>query len=61
MKVQGIKAKVNYNVHLEFDASQELMDTVRTPVFRMELFRPQSPKRINRPVSDAEAKSANKN
>lgn len=43
--VHGIKAKVNYDVTLEIDSPRELADTVGTPVFRMELFRPQPSKK----------------
>ena len=42
VKVRGIQAKTDYEIWLEYDAPQELTSTVERPVFRMELYRPQS-------------------
>ena len=43
--VRGIQAKTDYEIRLEYDAPQELTSTVERPVFRMELYRPQSPQK----------------
>ena len=45
VKVQGVEAKVDYDIRFEYVAPQELTQTVDRPVFRLELFRPQAPKK----------------
>ena len=60
VKVREIEAKVNYGVRLEYNAPQELTDMVGTPVFRMELFRPQNPQKNGRSTSGEKAQNANR-
>ena len=40
VKIQGVKAKVDYNVCIEYNVPPKLMSTVEMPVFRLELYRP---------------------
>ena len=61
MRVTGLSAKTNYDVQLDYNAPKELTETVGTPVFRLELYRPQNPQTPATPQAGEESLNADEN
>ena len=60
VRIRGIKAKVDYNIRIEYNAPQHLMSMVEMPVFRLELHRPQDILKTKGPKDGEELKNANR-
>lgn len=60
VRIRAIKAKVDYNIHIEYNAPQHLTSMVEMPVFSLELYRSPDTQKIERPKDGEELQNANR-